>query len=125
MTVLSRSSPARPSRVTIPLCARGGQGKKALPSDPCLADAEQMHHPRRLTSRRPSGSAGGAPRRPAPPRPTPPPPPPPPPPAPAPPPPPPPTPPPGGAPPRRFEGRDHGARVSFFLSTHAPGEGPR
>jgi quercetin dioxygenase-like cupin family protein len=26
---------------------------------------------------------------------------------------------------RRFEGRDHGARVSFFISTHAPGEGPR
>jgi quercetin dioxygenase-like cupin family protein len=26
---------------------------------------------------------------------------------------------------RRFQGRDHGARVSFFLSTHAPGEGPR
>jgi quercetin dioxygenase-like cupin family protein len=26
---------------------------------------------------------------------------------------------------RRFEGKDHGANVSFFLSTHAPGEGPR
>jgi mannose-6-phosphate isomerase-like protein (cupin superfamily) len=26
---------------------------------------------------------------------------------------------------RRFEGKDHGASVSFFLSTHAPGEGPR
>jgi quercetin dioxygenase-like cupin family protein len=26
---------------------------------------------------------------------------------------------------RRFEGRDHDARVSFFISTHAPGEGPR
>jgi quercetin dioxygenase-like cupin family protein len=25
---------------------------------------------------------------------------------------------------RRFEGKDHGASVSFFLSTHAPGEGP-
>jgi quercetin dioxygenase-like cupin family protein len=26
---------------------------------------------------------------------------------------------------RRFEGRDHGANVSFFLSTHASGEGPK
>jgi mannose-6-phosphate isomerase-like protein (cupin superfamily) len=26
---------------------------------------------------------------------------------------------------RRFEGKDHGANVSFFLATHAPGEGPR
>ena len=26
---------------------------------------------------------------------------------------------------RRFEGKDHGANVSFFLSMHAPGEGPR
>jgi mannose-6-phosphate isomerase-like protein (cupin superfamily) len=26
---------------------------------------------------------------------------------------------------RRFEGRDHGSNVSFFLSMHAPGEGPR
>ena len=26
---------------------------------------------------------------------------------------------------RRFEGKDHGANVSFFLSTHAPGEGPK
>ena len=26
---------------------------------------------------------------------------------------------------RRFEGKDHGAKVSFFISTHAPGEGPR
>jgi mannose-6-phosphate isomerase-like protein (cupin superfamily) len=26
---------------------------------------------------------------------------------------------------RRFEGKDHGASVSFFLGTHAPGEGPR
>jgi quercetin dioxygenase-like cupin family protein len=25
---------------------------------------------------------------------------------------------------RRFEGKDHGAQVSFFLSSHAPGEGP-
>ena len=25
---------------------------------------------------------------------------------------------------RRFEGKDHGAQVSFFLSLHAPGEGP-
>src|SRR3954452_21045293 len=25
---------------------------------------------------------------------------------------------------RKFEGRGHGATVSFFLSTHAPGEGP-
>jgi quercetin dioxygenase-like cupin family protein len=25
---------------------------------------------------------------------------------------------------RRFEGRDHGATVSFFISRHAPGEGP-
>ena len=25
---------------------------------------------------------------------------------------------------RRFEGKDHGANVSFFISTHAPGEGP-
>jgi quercetin dioxygenase-like cupin family protein len=25
---------------------------------------------------------------------------------------------------RRFEGKDHGAQVSFFLSRHAPGEGP-
>jgi hypothetical protein len=25
---------------------------------------------------------------------------------------------------RKFEGRDHGAAVSFFISTHAPGEGP-
>ena len=26
---------------------------------------------------------------------------------------------------RKFEGADHGANVSFFLSTHAPGEGPK
>jgi mannose-6-phosphate isomerase-like protein (cupin superfamily) len=26
---------------------------------------------------------------------------------------------------RRFEGKHHGAGVSFFLSTHAPGEGPK
>jgi quercetin dioxygenase-like cupin family protein len=25
---------------------------------------------------------------------------------------------------RRFDGRDHGASASFFLSFHAPGEGP-
>jgi quercetin dioxygenase-like cupin family protein len=25
---------------------------------------------------------------------------------------------------RRFEGREHGATVSFFISRHAPGEGP-
>jgi mannose-6-phosphate isomerase-like protein (cupin superfamily) len=25
---------------------------------------------------------------------------------------------------RKFEGRRHGAGVSFFISTHAPGEGP-
>lgn len=25
---------------------------------------------------------------------------------------------------RLFEGKDHGAGVSFFLSSHAPGEGP-
>ena len=25
---------------------------------------------------------------------------------------------------RRFEGKEHGAQVSFFISTHAPGEGP-
>jgi quercetin dioxygenase-like cupin family protein len=25
---------------------------------------------------------------------------------------------------RRFEGKDHGSSVSFFLSRHAPGEGP-
>jgi quercetin dioxygenase-like cupin family protein len=25
----------------------------------------------------------------------------------------------------RFEGRDHGAQVSFFLTTHERGEGPR
>ena len=25
----------------------------------------------------------------------------------------------------RFEGRDHGASVSFFLAHHPPGEGPR
>jgi quercetin dioxygenase-like cupin family protein len=25
---------------------------------------------------------------------------------------------------RRFDGRDHGAAASFFLNTHAPGEGP-
>lgn len=25
----------------------------------------------------------------------------------------------------RFEGREHGATVSFFLSRHAPGEGPK
>lgn len=26
---------------------------------------------------------------------------------------------------RRFEGADHGAGASFFLSRHAPGEGPK
>jgi quercetin dioxygenase-like cupin family protein len=25
---------------------------------------------------------------------------------------------------RRFDGRDHGAAASFFINTHAPGEGP-
>lgn len=25
---------------------------------------------------------------------------------------------------KKFEGKEHGASVSFFLSTHAPGEGP-
>jgi quercetin dioxygenase-like cupin family protein len=25
---------------------------------------------------------------------------------------------------RKFEGKDHGSSVSFFLSRHAPGEGP-
>jgi mannose-6-phosphate isomerase-like protein (cupin superfamily) len=31
---------------------------------------------------------------------------------------------PGSARARKFEGREHGATVSFFLSQHAPGEGP-
>jgi mannose-6-phosphate isomerase-like protein (cupin superfamily) len=26
---------------------------------------------------------------------------------------------------RRFEGKDYDAKVSFFISNHAPGEGPR
>ena len=31
---------------------------------------------------------------------------------------------PGGERARKFEGREHGSSVSFFLSHHAPGEGP-
>ena len=31
---------------------------------------------------------------------------------------------PGSARASKFEGRDHGATVSFFLNRHAPGEGP-
>ena len=31
---------------------------------------------------------------------------------------------PGGDRARKFEGKDHGAKASFFISTHAPGEGP-
>ena len=31
---------------------------------------------------------------------------------------------PGGERARKFEGQNHGSSVSFFLSHHAPGEGP-